>query len=350
MSPGMAAPRTASSDPGAALTTTYALHDAEHLAAALPGLMTAANRVAHTVAQGLHGRRRPGIGETFWEYRNHRDGDMASMIDWRKSARTDRLFIREREWEAVNTVWFWANTSASMRFQSSLAPVSKLERAIVLALANAELLVRGGERIGAFNSGMTPSTSRHAVRRLAEYFVAQTAQPDQAADHSLPPKMPPARFSNIVLFSDFFEPIKKITQRISAIAARDVRGHLVQIVDPAEETLPYQGRTQFLSMDRNISATFSRIEALRGDYAREFETHRLKLARLARRIGWSFTVHRTDTPAQAALLALYQIMADNIELHGGSAALTPQAPAAASRPATMVEPGVDGGKPGTVET
>ena len=293
--------------------TAEVLHNAESLSAALPGLMTTASRVAHTVAQGLHGRRRAGIGETFWQFRAHREGDTASMIDWRKSARTERLYVREREWEAVNTIWLWVNPSSSMTFQSTLSQTSKRERALVLSLALANLLVQGGERIGAFASDMTPSTSQHAVRRLAEYFITHMGQTE--AHNSLPPKIHPARFSNIVMFSDFFEPIEQLTQRLTAIASRDVHGHLIQVVDPAEETLPYQGRTQFLSMKRDISLTFGRVEDLRGQYRENFEVHRTALRALTRRLGWSFGVHRTDAPPQSALLTLYRMLADAIEPH-----------------------------------
>jgi uncharacterized protein (DUF58 family) len=67
---------------------------AEHLADALPPLLVEADRVAHTIAQGLHGRRRAGMGEAFWQFRRYRQGDMATSIDWRKSARSDRLYVR----------------------------------------------------------------------------------------------------------------------------------------------------------------------------------------------------------------------------------------------------------------
>jgi uncharacterized protein (DUF58 family) len=200
-----------------------------------------------------------------------------------------------------------------MAFKSGLASTSKRERALVLSLALANLLVRGGERIGAFASDMAPSTSQTAMRSMAEYFINQMAR--ENGPQSLPPEIHPARFSNIVMFSDFFEPIEQITQRLTAIASRDVHGHLIQVVDPAEETLPYKGRTQFLSMQQDIALTFGRVEDLRGQYRENFELHRTALRSLTRRIGWTFGVHRTDAPPQSALLTLYRMLADAIEPH-----------------------------------
>ena len=92
---------------------------AEEAAAALPPLLVAAERVAATVAQGVHGRRRVGQGETFWQFRQYQPGDAASRIDWRESAKSQRLYVRETEWEAAQSVWLWRDGSASMDYTSA---------------------------------------------------------------------------------------------------------------------------------------------------------------------------------------------------------------------------------------
>src|SRR5471032_1856091 len=122
--------------------------DAATLAARLPSLVIAAKQVAQSVMHGVHGRRRAGPGETFWQFRAFQSGEPAAGIDWRRSAREGRAYVREREWEAAHTVWIWFDRSPSMAFASTLAPVSKIDRAALLALAFADLCVRGGERAG----------------------------------------------------------------------------------------------------------------------------------------------------------------------------------------------------------
>jgi len=57
-----------------------------------------------------------------------------NRIDWRRSAKDERLYVREREWEAAHTVYLWIDRSASMWFTSGLALQSKIDRALVLAL------------------------------------------------------------------------------------------------------------------------------------------------------------------------------------------------------------------------
>ena len=151
-----------------------ALRDrAEQAAAVLPPLLVAAERVAVTVAQGVHGRRRVGQGETFWQFRQYEPGDAATRIDWRESAKSQRLYVRETEWEAAQSVWLWRDASASMNYTSAdYMPGAewpiKRDRAELLLVALASLLVRGGERLTVLGSGMAPISGRIALSRVAE--------------------------------------------------------------------------------------------------------------------------------------------------------------------------------------
>jgi uncharacterized protein (DUF58 family) len=138
---------------------------AEALGARLPPLLVAADRVASTVAQGVHGRRRVGQGDSFWQFRRFVSGDPLSRIDWRQSAKSGRgapegWFIRETEWEAAQTVSLWRDASASMRWRSRQALVEKRDRANLLLLSLASLLLRGGERVTMMQQDARPVTSR----------------------------------------------------------------------------------------------------------------------------------------------------------------------------------------------
>src|SRR5947208_4641615 len=134
-------------DPREVEATRHAAGRGRSLAATMPRLILEARRVAATVIHGLHGRRRAGSGENFWQYRRFVSGEPASRVDWRRSARDHHLYVREREWEAAHTVWIWPDRSPSMSFASSLGTGSKLDRALVIGFALGHLLVQGGERI-----------------------------------------------------------------------------------------------------------------------------------------------------------------------------------------------------------
>lgn len=275
--------------------------EAHGLADRMPELLVEASRIAATVAHGVHGRRRAGTGETFWQFRHYQGGDSAQLIDWRRSASTDALFVREREWEAAHTLWMWPDLSPSMEFRSHLAAVTKRERALVLTLAAAEILVRGGERVALI--GLTrPTASRKAATRIAETIAGNLESP--VLSSSLPPKTQLSRFSGVLLVSDFLDPIDDLRASIEAMAANGVSGHIVQVLDPAEETLPYEGRTEFIGVEGGERWVADRADALRQEFQARMRAHRASLADIARRLGWTFLVHHTDRPASEPLLAL----------------------------------------------
>jgi uncharacterized protein (DUF58 family) len=280
----------------AALTVPWA----EQLGASLPPLLVEAERVASTVMPGLHGRRRAGPGEAFWQFRPYVAGDQASRIDWRQSGKSDRLFIRETEWEAAQTVALWTATGPGMDWRSGKDVPSKALRAQLLLLALSSLLLRGGERVRLFGLPR-PFAGRHALPALAESL-------GQMAPRAEDPRL--ARHARAVLFGDFWEPLETTRRMIGALAAQGVRGHLLQVLDPAEETLPYAGRIRFEGVGGDIAAALvPRVEAVREVYAERLARHRAALAALAQSAGWSFATHRTDHPPETALLALHQVLA-----------------------------------------
>ena len=272
------------------------------LAARIPRLILEARRVAATVIHGLHGRRRAGMGENFWQYRHFTSGEPAQNIDWRRSARDHHLYVREREWEASHTVWLWADRSPSMEFSSSLSEWSKLDRALVVSFAMAEVLVQGGERVG-IPDLMRPTANRNVIENMAERLVHDTSERP-----SLPPNFAPAPFSEVLLLSDLWSPIADFRRLIGQFAANGARGHVVQVVDPAEEAFPYSGRVEFVEPEGFGSITAGRAEAWRNDYQTLLANHRAALREETEQAGWTFTVHRTDRGPTELLFALHARM------------------------------------------
>ncbi len=275
---------------------------ARSLAASMPRLILEAHRIAATVIHGLHGRRRAGAGENFWQYRRFVSGEPARRVDWRRSARDDHLYVREQEWEAAHTVWIWPDRSASMIFASPLVWETKLDRTLVIGFALAEVLVEGGERIG-IPGLMRPSASRNVIDKMAQAILH-----DAGARASLPPSFAPSALSEIVLLSDLWSPIGEVKATMAQLSATGAHGHAVQIVDPAEETFPYSGRIEFQEPEGAGAITAGRAETWRGDYVARLEGHRAEIRAETDRLGWSFAVHRTDRPASEILLALHARM------------------------------------------
>jgi len=278
---------------------------AEAVGARLPPLLVAAERVASTVAQGVHGRRRVGQGDSFWQFRRFVAGDPIAHIDWRQSAKSGRpvpdgWFIRETEWEAAQTVCLWRDASASMRWHSRAVPIEKRERADLLLLALASLLLRGGERVLLMREGVRPVSGRGGLDRLAQDLASAAAD-----DAGMPPQLPVPRHASVVLFGDFLSPLAEIRAMVGRLAAIPVTGYLLQILDPAETLLPYIGRIRFRGLEREGDTLIPRVETVRDEYARRLKAQQDGLAAICTAAGFGFGIHRTDHPPEVALLTLY---------------------------------------------
>ncbi|MBN9013543.1 MAG: DUF58 domain-containing protein [Rhizobiales bacterium] len=282
------------------------------LAASLPRLVLEARRIAANVIHGLHGRRRAGAGENFWQYRRFVSGEPAQNVDWRRSARDDLLYVREHEWEAAHTVWLWPDRSASMAFASKGARDSKLERALIVTFALAELLVAGGERVGVPGL-MTPTASRNVIDKMAQAMLHDTATRD-----SLPPSFVPTALSEVVVLSDFWSPIADIKAMLAGLSASGARGALVQVVDPAEESFPYAGRVEFVEPEGGGVVTAGRAETWARDYVARVALHRDQIRTEAANLDWLFSTHVTDRSAAELLLYLHAGMMAH---KGGGAAV-----------------------------
>lgn len=281
--------------------TQDALARARMRASLVPDLLVDARRVANNVIAGWHGRRRRGIGENFWQFRPYSEGEAVSRIDWRRSARDEHLYVRDREWEAAHTVWLWADRSPSMRFQSKTASVSKESRALVLALSLAELLSRSGERI-AWPGLTDPFSARNGAERLAHHLV-HASEEDEFPDLGTV-----KRFSDVVLVSDFLDTPEETMRRLDVLARTGARAHLIEVADPAEETFPYTGRTEFRDPESGAKLTAGRAETLAEDYRNLYAARRDTLSRWCKKIGWSYTVNHTDRLASEALVAVHMAL------------------------------------------
>ncbi|PZM13821.1 DUF58 domain-containing protein [Rhizobium tubonense] len=275
-----------------------ALSRAQQRAALVPDCLVEAKRIANTVIAGWHGRRKRGIGENFWQFRPYTDGESLSRIDWRRSARDDHTYIRDHEWEAAHTIWLWADMSPSMMYKSTYGNASKESRALVIMLALAEILARSGERIGCPGI-MEPISARNAAERLA------TALMHTPLTGGLPETAMIRGWSDIVLIGDFLDDADNVMARLGPLARRGLSGHVVEIADPAEETFPYSGRTQFTDPETGSQLVAGRAESVREDYQRAYLARRDSLGQSLRHLGWSFVTHRTDHLASEALVAVH---------------------------------------------
>jgi len=286
------------------VTSPLALREkAETQAARLPALLARAEQLAGAVLLGDHGRRRAGMGDDFWQYRPAQLGDSRRMIDHRRSAMGDVQFVREREWQIAQSVMLWVDQGAAMRFASGDALPTKAERARVLGLAAAILLVRGGERVGLTGTRLPPRRGNAQILRLAEMFS------EDADDDYAPPEhramIPHAR---AVFISDFMGDIADVRTALTKAADRGVRGVLLHVLDPAEEAFPFRGRTVFESIGGTMEHETLKASDLKDRYLDRLATRKAELQHLCSVAGWQYGLHHTNTSAQSGLLWLWRAL------------------------------------------
>ena len=280
------------------------MHEAEQTAAHLPPLTLKVERVANTPVLGTHGRRRAGTGEAFWQYDEYRPGQHEiKNIAWRESAKSDsKTFVRQNEWEASQAAYIWCDNSPEMAFTSDSKKFRpKSEVAQVLALALARGLTDADERVALLGS---PSGLSNRIDSIAADLQHREESDSEAWQKMGFSGRPPLANSTVIIISDFMEDPAVINDAIARLASRNVRGHLLQVLDPAEVNRPYSGHVEFQDY-RGGSLRLPKSEELRTAYYEKLQAQQAALLDIANSVGWGFSCHLTSRAPHEALLPLY---------------------------------------------
>lgn len=284
------------------ITPAHLRRDAEQVAGTLPALLAEASRLAASVSMGVHGRRRSGMGESFWQYRQALPGDDMANIDWRRSGRSDTVYIREREAEAAHTVALWCDTAQAMDYSGKKGEPTKAARAKLLTMALAVLLSKGGERVTLPETlAAQPRSGEVHLQKIARVLSEGLSE----ADYGHAPDFGDLRAERSVFFSDFLGPEATVFEPLKNLSERAGTGCLVQILDPSEESFPFDGRVIFESMGGGLQFETHRAKSLRAEYRERLAERNAALEDFARQVGWRYLKHHTNDSPRAALLWLY---------------------------------------------
>lgn len=275
---------------------------AEQLSDSLPPLLLKANQLVKEFNPGIHGRRKAGTGEDFWQFKQYSPDVAASEIDWRQSAKGDQLYVRQKELETAESVWFWRDASPSMAYSSKKEFFTKLSNATVLTLATGLLLTNGGENFGLLGISKRASHGPVAFDRFSHDLMSHLESDlETISVHSGLSKN-----THIVLISDFLYPLEEIEKALRFFSNKGCRGVLIQVADPSEIDLPFTGRNRFHGLENNISLTIGRVEAIRDEYQTLYSQHKSSIRSLAQTASWDYLFYRTDQSAGDTLASLYQ--------------------------------------------
>jgi len=261
----------------------------------LPALKEAAQEIAAHVLHGAHGQRKSGGHERFWQFREYTSADRPQDIDWRQSAKGAAVFVREKELQTPQSVYFWAKRDAGMDFQSSDALYTKSEAAQILSLGLTMLFERGEERVGVIGQGRA-GRGAHAIDMVGRYLL-------EGDDALLPENHVPAKSSSI-LCGDFLEPIESIERSFQSIAERGINGIVIQVMDIAERDLPYDGHRVF--EDQYGKHKVDHVASIRSEYQARIAAHCDALSRLCSSLGWRYYLHLTHVPLHKTLQGIWE--------------------------------------------
>lgn len=277
-------------------------HSAEEEAANLPDLMLKAEKAVASVLQGEHAQKRAGHGEKFWQFRDYVPGDRPQDIDWRQSAKADRVFVRQKERQNAQSAIFWCSRSSGMDFSSDKKYPSKAETAKVLTLALALLMTRAGEQIGLFGAGKTGRTDA-SLHRMGEALCAPDHDKFELPDadtYSLP------RHCSLIQIGDFLTPPDEINGTFKKLSAHTANGLVIQILDPAEMELPYSGRAIFEDPAASTSERVNHVDSIRDQYKQRIRDHIEAVRTVCRNRHWEHHLHTTDLNIGDTLLKVWE--------------------------------------------
>lgn len=281
-------------------STDHLRSEAEGASQGLDALVLAAERLGAALSFGSHGLRRAGSGEEFWQYRPASDSDASRSIDWRRSARTDTQYVRDREAQVAQAAALWLSRGRGMDYSGSPDRPSKAERGAVLTLALGMALLRGGERVALL--GEMPKAGRVQSEAIARGLVAPPAE--KAGDDDYPALAALRPGQQVVLISDFLGEEQPVFDFLERAAAMGLRGVMLQVLDPDEESFPFSGAVLFRSAGGAHRHDTRDAGGLREAYLARLAARRAALTRAAQQSGWHFGTHDTASPPATALMWL----------------------------------------------
>jgi hypothetical protein len=298
-----------------ALTPLLLRHRAEAEAAGLPALMAAAERAVTTLYHGDHRQRRSGSGERFWQFREYDPGDRPQDIDWRQSAKSDRVFVRQKEWQTAQNILFWVQNDRGMALKTGRSEHTKHEAAIILSLALGILLTRAGERIGPLQESNRTGRNDLALQYLGETLCRRNPAlppgPELPALNKVPGQ------SSLIFVGDFMQKPDAIEKTLHHYAAQAPHGLLIQTLDPAEVELPFNGRVIFRPFDDSKDIPISSVPSIRKTYSDRLRAHIDEIRSIARHHGYGHVLHITSDDPRLSLSEAWQLLAPQPRLAAG---------------------------------
>jgi uncharacterized protein (DUF58 family) len=303
----------------------------EQLAAALPrlgsridpaqlqrlgSLPIKARVIVEGALTGLHRASVHGSSVEFAQHKEYSPGDELRHVDWKAYGKLDRYYVKQFEQESQLTVYLVLDASASMAFGGGGIP--KLEYAGLLLAAIGYLTISQQDKVGllacgdrAIETHVPPrarTTHLHDLLTVLDTVLAKGAKGDEGPAAALRriAELTRRRRALIVLASDLFDEGGETLSVLAQLRAQRHDVSVVHVLDPHERTFPYEGLTQFESLE-TAHKMLVNPAAIRREYLAQMDAFLARCRGGMAAAGVDYHLVSTDRPLEDTLLDLIAV-------------------------------------------
>ncbi|HEY5936154.1 MAG TPA: DUF58 domain-containing protein [Kofleriaceae bacterium] len=281
--------------------------------ARLGSLAIKARVIVEGALSGMHRASVHGSSVEFAEHKEYSPGDELRHVDWKAYAKLDRYYVKQFEQESQLTVYLVLDASASMQFAGD--GLSKLEYGGLCLAALAYLVIQQQDKVGLVTCGdphvetLVPPRARtnhlHDLLSVLEGVIVKGGTGDESPAAALGriAELSRRRRALIVLATDLFDADDKTLAAVAQLRAQRHDVSVLHLLDPNEIEFPYEGLTQFESLE-NQHKLLVNPAAVRKEYLDRMGTFLAKCRETLAAAGVDYHLIATNRALERTLLDL----------------------------------------------
>jgi len=283
------------------------IKSSDEVADLLPSLLSDSSLLLKNILSGLHSTRFAGKGENFWQFKEYVRGESISSIDWRKSASSKKLLMKQNEKELSKTIYLFFDKSFSMNYKSNLAKHNKLFISALLTLTLCKLFSNSKEKVFIFNSENKPINCSNNIHNFDKSFLFNNKK------HSFPNLNLFKDKSLCFFFSDFFYDNSELKSLIIKFKNRGILGYLIQILDPIEVDFNLNSNIMLKDLETNETMVFDNDIDFSNAYKKKLANLEISLKKISLNSGWKYYRFCTNQDIRKFLINLSKTIILNKE-------------------------------------
>ena len=264
----------------------------------LPKVIFDSAILSRNIIEGLHASRISGKGEDFWQFKEYRQDDSLSSIDWRKSAALNKVLVKQKENETAKTIYFYFDKTKSMFFKSKKNLQSKYQIAVLLLLTLSRLFLKNRENVFHFKTNKSLIKCSNDLSSFTENFLFE----DKFIGY--PDKTLIANNSICFIISDFLYDTKTVSDFLINLKQKNISGFLIQILDPLEIDFNIKENLILNDLETNDKLRVDESNKFKYFYDKKLKELQNNLKNLCNSSNWSYIMHNTGKNIKPVLLEI----------------------------------------------